>query len=124
MHLPLALFDTSFGISLTSPSDVPADTLTYAFKCGADAYSAPSATTSANCTAPSSPGSFTVMGKVIDNDSGFTEYTDSVTITQQDITVSAPDGHDFGDQLIDAGATAPFTFTVTNGGDADPLSPR
>ena len=36
-----------------------------------------------------------------------------------DITVSSPSGHDFGSRNTAAGASAPFTFTVTNDGDAD-----
>ena len=113
-----ALFNTTFGISLTSPSDAgSADTLTYAFKCGAAAYSSPSASNSATCTAPSSPGTFTVKGKILDDDGGSTEYTDTVTITKQDIDVSSPAGHAFGNQAVGT-TSAPFTFTVTNEGTA------
>jgi len=113
------LYSTGFNISLTSPSDAgSSDTFTYAFDCGSG-YNSFSATTSRACTAPSTPGTITVKGTIKDDNGGLNEYTQTVTITQQDITVDNASGHDFGNQAVSAGPTAPFTFTVTNDGDAD-----
>ena len=42
--------------------------------------------------------------------------TSGCTGTPQEITVSDLAGHDFGSQNVAAGATIPFTFTVTNDG--------
>jgi len=113
------LFNGTIHLSLTSPVDPGTDdVLTYAFKCGTAAYSSPSPTNTGTCTAPSTPGTFAVKGKIIDDDGDSNEYSANVTITQQDISVS-PASHDFGDQNISAGATSSFAFTVKNDGNAD-----
>jgi parallel beta-helix repeat protein len=111
-----ALYSSSFNLSLTSPHDVAADTLTYAFDCGSG-YGATSGTSSASCTAPATAGPITVKGKIFDEDGGVTEYTASVAITQQAISLT-PGSKDFGPVLVGTDS-APFTFTVKNAGTID-----
>lgn len=57
----------------------------YAIACdGADlgsaTYAASSAADSASCTFDDGPGSYTVRGRIIDKDGGYSEYTTSVTV--------------------------------------------
>ena len=115
-----ALYSTSFGISLTSPSD-PSSTdttagFTYAFDCGSG-YSLASTTTSATCNLPADSGTVTVKGRIFDKDSGFTEYTASVQITQPKVQLT-PTAHNYGTQLINT-TSASTTYTVQNIGSSD-----
>jgi hypothetical protein len=110
-----AVYSTSFNLSLTSPIDVAADTLTYYFDCGSG-YGT-TGTSSASCTAPATPGPITVKGAVLDEDGGVTEYSASVAITQQGISLT-PGSKDFGSVLVGTDS-APFSFTVKNTGTAD-----
>ncbi len=115
------LYSTGFNISLSSPSDPSsADTtagFTYDFDCGSGYSGSPTGTASASCTAPASPGNITVKGKIFDQDGDSHEYTQSVEITQPQISLT-PASHDFG-TIVANSSTSPFTFTVKNTGTAD-----
>ncbi|MEA2428972.1 MAG: large repetitive protein [Thermoleophilaceae bacterium] len=101
------------GLSFTSPADPsPADTpgLTYSFDCGSG-YSAPSATSTSSCPGSGSDGQRTVKGKVIDKDSGSTEYTRQVVVdgTAPDTTITgSPD-------LASSSTTPAFTWSGGDG---------
>jgi hypothetical protein len=95
---------STFDLAITAPVDVAADlgSLTYAFDCGAGYGTAGSAASTTCTTATEGPASLTVKGKVIDQDGGETEYTDTVSVTNVAPTgtlvapIAASEGSSFG----------------------------
>ena len=81
-----------FGLSLTAPSDASSvDTaagFTYAFDCGdGSGYGLFGPSNTASCSTGDN-GTRAVKGKIRDKDGGETEYTGSVTVTNQSPTVT------------------------------------
>lgn len=101
-----------FTLSLTSPTDPGADTFAYAFDCGdGSGYSTASASSSATC-ATTAPGVRAVKGKIIDDDGGETEYTNSVTVTDVPPFLDIPD-----DLTGNQGQTVEVPLNLTANGD-------
>jgi len=96
-------------LSLSNPTDVPADlpTLQYAFDCGAG-YGAFGSNNSASCPTADN-GSRVVKGEVKDKDGGATEYTANVTILNVAPAVSndhASQAVQYSDTIGSVGITA------------------
>ncbi|MFN8572340.1 MAG: PKD domain-containing protein [Gemmatimonadaceae bacterium] len=75
---------TAFQLQLVNPVDPGAADVSagffYSFDCGGGTL-VPSTGASIGCTAPNTPGTITVRGKILDKDSDGTTYTATVTIT-------------------------------------------
>jgi Tol biopolymer transport system component len=93
---------STFGISLTGPSDPSsADAsagFTYSFDCGTGVFSPYGSSNSASCVAPATPGPVTVRGRIQDKDGGVSSYSAAVQ-------VSAP--------------SSPIVFTSTRDGNSE-----
>ncbi len=118
-----ALFNISLNPA-TDVSSVDAASLHYAFDCGSGygtalSYATSSATNNTNCTAPGSPGSVGVKGKVWDKDGGSHEYTASVTITNAPAPHLnlTPASNNFG-SINTGSSSSAVNFTVKNDGTA------
>ena len=109
---------SSFSLALTGGSDPGSnDTLTYAFDCGdGSGYAAASAAASTLCPT-SDDGTRSVKAKIIDDDLGSTEYTDSVTVANVAPTIAitgAASVNEGSPYSLTLGAvTDPGTDTVT-----------
>ncbi len=110
------LLSSGFQVSLTSPNDVSSADVTagftYAFDCGSGTFGSFSASSTANCTAPATPGNITVRGTIMDKDGGSTTYHATVNVAGPQVQLT-PASKNYGNVLI--GSTSPTTtFTVTN----------
>ncbi|MGH3136129.1 MAG: PKD domain-containing protein [Gaiellaceae bacterium] len=107
---------SNINLLLGSPSDPGAnDTFTYQFDCGdGGGYSAPSATASRSCLTMDN-GSRSVKLKIIDDDGGVAEYTDTVTVNNV-----APSVVITGDSPVsESGDLHTYAFNTTDPGTAD-----